>query len=84
VTVASLEVQRVHGIGRDDSLREALHFVAVCPGCTRRQTQHGFSRAALLRALDDDLDIHAYCVQCRNFWPISDEERLLLIAAIAG
>jgi len=33
----------------------------------------------LLRLLDDDLEIQAYCASCRDFWPINEEERRLII-----
>jgi hypothetical protein len=62
-----------------DSTAELLRFVATCPRCRRQQSQRGFTRATLLRLLDDDLEIHAYCESCRDFWPISEEERHRLI-----
>ena len=62
-----------------ESGAELLRFESTCPRCRRQQSQHGFSRAALLRLLDDDLEIHAYCASCRDFWPISEEERRQII-----
>lgn len=58
---------------------ELLQFPATCPRCRRQQNQCGFSRAALLRLLDDDLEIQAYCTSCRDFWSISEQERRHLI-----
>jgi len=62
-----------------DSGAELLRFDSTCPRCRRQQSQSGFNRAALLRLLDDDLEIQAYCPSCRDFWPISEEERHRLI-----
>ena len=56
-----------------------MRFVATCPRCRRSQSQQAFSRAALLRLLDDDLEIQAYCVSCHSFWPISEPERFTII-----
>jgi hypothetical protein len=58
---------------------ELLRFVATCPRCRRSQSQQTFSRAALLRLLDDDLEIQAYCASCQSFWPISEPERCTII-----
>src|SRR5262249_35024876 len=62
-----------------ESGTELLRFASTCPRCRREQSQCGFSRATLLRLLDDDLEIHAYCASCRDFWPISEEERSRII-----
>lgn len=67
-----------------DSPAQLLHFMSTCPRCRRRQAQCGFSRAALLRLLDDDLEILAYCASCNDFWPISDEERREVIGEFDG
>jgi hypothetical protein len=68
----------------DEPVQKLMRFMSTCPRCGRTQPQNGFSRAALLRLLDDDLDIQAYCVTCRNFWPISDPERQLIIDELGG
>ena len=57
---------------------ERLPFVCKCPGCTRDQTQNGFSRSALQRLLDGGYPIEAYCVICDEFWPVSLWQRLTL------
>jgi hypothetical protein len=84
VTLSTTHIHRARWMRTEEPVQESMRFTAVCPRCRRQQPQQGFSRAALLRLLDDDLDIQAYCAPCRNFWPISDEERLLLIQEFGG
>jgi hypothetical protein len=79
-----MRIQRARWMRTQEPAQESMRFTALCPRCRRQQPQQGFSRAALLRLLDDDLDIQAYCAPCGNFWPISDEERLPLIEQFDG
>jgi hypothetical protein len=67
-----------------DSSAELLRFVSTCPRCRHPQNQCGFTRAALLRLLDDDLEIQAYCAYCNDFWPINDAERGQIIGEFDG
>lgn len=76
------EFHRARWIDADAPGAELLHFPSTCPKCRRRQDQCGFSRAALLRLLDDDLEIQAYCASCRDFWPISEQERFHIIGEL--
>jgi hypothetical protein len=67
-----------------ESPAELLRFESTCPRCRRAQGQSGFTRAALLRRLDDDLEILAYCANCNDFWPINDAERGRIIGEFDG
>jgi hypothetical protein len=84
VTLLTTRIHRARWMRTEELVQESMRFTATCPRCRRQQLQQGFSRAALLRLLDDDLDIQAYCAPCRNFWPIGDEERWLLIDEFGG
>jgi hypothetical protein len=59
-------------------MHEPIPFVSTCPGCTQRQPQRGFSRAAILRLLNGGYPIEAYCVMCDEFWSISLAERVAI------
>jgi hypothetical protein len=80
VTVLTTRIHRARWMRTEEPVQETMRFTAICPRCLRQQPQQGASRAALLRLLDDDLDIQAYCATCGHFWPISDQERLVMIA----
>jgi hypothetical protein len=56
----------------------SVRFMSVCPKCRGARTQDGFSTRTLLRLLDGNHPIEAYCLYCDLFWPISAEERLTL------
>lgn len=78
------QIHRARWMCPEQPIQELMRFLSVCPGCGRKQPQQGFSRAALLRLLDDDLEIQAYCATCHSFWPISEQERLLIIDEVGG
>jgi hypothetical protein len=65
-----------------DSDSKAVPFLAICPKCKFRQPQHRYNRAALLRLLNHDDPIEAYCPECDEFWPISVHERARLAAGL--
>jgi hypothetical protein len=37
--------------------------------------QDGYARRALLRLLNTDSQVEAYCAECDEFWSISPQER---------
>lgn len=65
-------------LSADAPLHETACFHAACPTCKTPQEQRNYTRANLLRLLDADFRIEAYCTGCREFWPISPRERALL------
>jgi hypothetical protein len=70
--------------GADNRMHESIPFTSTCPTCQVRQTQRGFSRAALGRLLNGGHPIEAYCVTCDEFWVISPRERAALAAGLGG
>jgi hypothetical protein len=56
----------------------SVPFLATCPNCKIRQTQHEYSRAVLLMLLSHGHPIEAYCPECDEFWAISVHERARL------
>jgi hypothetical protein len=84
VTVLTTRIHRARWMRPEEPVQESMRFTAVCPRCRGRQSQQGFSRAALLRLLDDDREIQAYCATCHDFWPISKQERLMITAECGG
>ena len=84
MSVPPSRIDRARWMRPQEPVQELMRFLSVCSRCGRRQPQQGFSRAALLRLLDDDLEIQAYCATCHNFWPISEQERLVIIDEVGG
>jgi hypothetical protein len=62
----------------------SFSFVSMCPRCKDVRSQGGFGRRTLLRLLQRNLPIEAYCVFCDEFWPISFSERAALARALAS
>jgi hypothetical protein len=53
-------------------------FVSMCPTCSEIRSQVGYSPWGLLRRLNDDRPIEAFCAICNQFWPITAQERVRL------
>ena len=68
----------------DAGLFMSFSFVSVCPKCKDVRSQSGFGGRTLLRLLQLNQPIEAYCVVCDEFWPISVSERAALAAALAS
>jgi hypothetical protein len=56
----------------------------VCPRCKVVRSQEGFGRRTLLRLLEHNQPIEAYCVFCDAFWPIRFSERAALARALGS
>lgn len=65
-------------LGADAPMHEIACFQATCPTCRKQREQRNHTRANLLRLLDADFRIEAYCTDCREFWAISPRERAML------
>ena len=68
----------------DGLVHQAIPFLAICPKCKRARPQDDFSRADLLRLLNNGQPVEAYCGSCDDFWPISPYERSRIAAFLAG
>jgi hypothetical protein len=68
----------------DAGLFMSFSFVSVCPRCKDIRSQEGFGRRTLLRLLEHNQPIEAYCVFCDEFWPIRFSERAALARALAS
>ena len=64
-------------------MSQAIVFVSTCPSCKREQPQDAFTVTELLRLLNGDRPIEAYCVPCDKFWSIGAQERVELGEAVA-
>jgi len=62
----------------------SFSFMSVCPKCKDVRRQEGFSSRSLLRLLQRNQLIEAYCVVCDEFWPISVSERAALVRALTS
>jgi len=65
-------------LSADAPMHEIASFRATCPTCKSEQEQRNFTRANLLRLLDADFRIEAYCTGCREFWALGPGERAML------
>jgi len=65
-------------LSADAPMHEIACFRALCPTCKSEREQRNHTRANLLRLLDADFRIEAYCTGCREFWAISPRERAML------
>ena len=63
---------------------EAIPFLATCPKCKHTCPQDEFSRAELLRLLNNHHPVLAYCGSCDDYWPISPFERSMVAEFLAG
>lgn len=66
----------------DNNMRERVVFASSCPKCGQQRSERGFSRAALLRLLNADHPIEAYCKMCDEFWAISPGERTAIASEL--
>lgn len=64
-------------------MNQAIVFVSTCPSCKREQPQDAFVVADLVRLLNGDYPVEAYCVPCDSFWSISVQERVELGERVA-
>ena len=64
-------------------MKNSLIFASTCPACGQRQLQRAHTRRALIRSIEMNQIIDAYCLECDLVWPISTEERVLIASAIA-
>ena len=53
-------------------------FMSTCPTCNEPRLQMGYGPWSLIRRLNGDRPIEAWCVTCDRFWSISARERLAL------
>jgi len=64
-------------------MKNSLIFASTCPACGQQQLQHAHTRRALIRSIETNQIIDAYCLQCDLVWPVSTQERVLISSAIA-
>jgi hypothetical protein len=64
-------------------MKNSLMFVSTCPVCGQQQLQHAHTRRALIRSIEMNEIIDAYCLECDLVWPINTQERVLIASAIA-
>src|SRR6516225_7623723 len=57
---------------------DSTPFMSMCPTCSEPRSQVGYSPWGLLKRLNDDRPIEAFCVICDQFWPITAQERVRL------
>jgi len=82
--IATYFPPRADRTARDGLMHQAIPFLASCPKCKRPRPQDEFSRADLLRLLNNGLPVEAYCGSCDYFWSISPHERSRVAAFLAG
>jgi hypothetical protein len=63
---------------RDSLFFDSAPFMSMCPTCSERRLQLGYTPGGLLRRLNGDRPIEACCVICNQFWPITAQERARL------
>lgn len=63
-------------------MHEPIAFASSCPKCGQQRSERGFSRTALLRLLNADHPIEAYCAVCDEFWAVSPGERAALASEL--
>ena len=54
---------------------DSVAFMSTCPTCRDLRAQEGFGKRSVLRLLNRNQPIEAYCVVCDDFWEISANER---------
>lgn len=52
-----------------------INFVSSCPVCGQKRVQYAYTRGALVRLLENNQIIDAYCRRCDVVWPVSTQER---------
>ena len=65
-------------------MTKTIPFFSKCPVCGQQQLQRAYTRRALLRLLESVNIIDAYCLACDVVWPVSAQERNLVVTAIAA
>ena len=65
-----------------DLLFDSVPLMSTCPTCRDLRAQEGFGKRSVLRLLNRNLPIEAYCVVCDDFWEISANERAELAARL--
>jgi hypothetical protein len=65
-------------------MTKLFSFFSTCPACGQQQLQVAYTRRALLGLLKTGNIIDAYCLACDVVWPVSAQERSLVVAAIAA
>jgi hypothetical protein len=74
--MSTTPVHQAHG-----TVPVRVPFVSTCRKCKHNQVQW-YSRSALLRLLNGDHPVEAYCVTCDEYWSISAHERTGLAVAL--
>jgi len=64
-------------------MKNPLIFASTCPACGEQRLQHAHTGRALIRSIETNKIIDAYCVECDLVWPISIQERALIACTIA-
>ena len=59
----------------DIRLPDSLGFMSTCPNCKDVRSQQIYGFRTLVRFLVDNQPIEAYCAVCKEFWPITANER---------
>jgi predicted RNA-binding Zn-ribbon protein involved in translation (DUF1610 family) len=73
------------GLGNGSApMTRPVSFFSTCPACGQQQLQRAYTRRALLRLLRSGNIIDAYCLACDVVWPVTAQERDLVVAAIAS
>jgi hypothetical protein len=64
-------------------MKNPFIFAASCPACGEQRLQHAHTRRTLIRSIQANQIIDAYCPECDLVWPINTQERVLIACAIA-
>lgn len=62
-------------LARHRPMNEPMPFMSNCPSCGHWCLQDGYARRVLLRLLNTNTKVQAYCLECDEFWAISPQER---------
>jgi hypothetical protein len=65
-------------------MTKPVPFFSACPACSQKQLQLAYTRRALLKSLESGDIIDAYCLTCDLVWPISQQDRESVAAAVAA
>jgi len=71
-------------LARYSPMNEPVPFMSRCPSCGERRLQDGYTRRALLRLLNTQDSIEAYCIVCDGFWPVSGLERTGIVIGLGA
>jgi hypothetical protein len=63
-------------------MRETTAFFSACPKCKHPRLQSGYEQIDLVMSLSCGHAIDAYCPLCDVVWPVSAQERSLIVRAI--